>query len=77
MDVQRDLPAGELIIGINPPFGYLNKTAIEFVEHACCARPRLCAAHSPTLEALSAGFSEPSLDPLEPPPDPLSLPQIP
>ena len=34
------LPPGELVIGVNPPFGHENRKAIEFVEHARCAQPR-------------------------------------
>ena len=37
VDAERDLPAGELVIGLNPPFGHQNRIAIDFVEHALCA----------------------------------------
>ena len=36
----RCVEAGELVIGVNPPFGHLNQTAIEFVQHALCAQVR-------------------------------------
>ena len=39
VDAERDLPSGELVIGLNPPFGHQNRIAIDFVEHALCARP--------------------------------------
>ena len=34
------LPPGELVIGLNPPFGHQNREAIEFVEHALYAARR-------------------------------------
>eukprot|EP00964_Phaeocystis_antarctica_P068149 scaffold41290_cov71-Phaeocystis_antarctica.AAC.1 len=37
VDAERDLPSGELVIGLNPPFGHQNRIAIDFVEHALCA----------------------------------------
>ena len=37
VDAERDLPPGELVIGLNPPFGHQNRIAIDFVEHALCA----------------------------------------
>jgi len=48
VDVQKDLPPGELIVGLNPPFGFLNRMAIDFVNHACCARPRLLVLIMPS-----------------------------
>jgi len=51
-----ELPPGELVIGINPPFGFQNKAAIEFVEHALCSRPRLLALIFPTTNYRPAGY---------------------
>ena len=50
------LPAGELIIGLNPPFGHLNKEAIEFVKHAVCARPRLIVLIMPATNYNPEGY---------------------
>ena len=56
VDAERDLPPGELVIGLNPPFGHMNRTAIEFVEHALCARPRLIALIMPSTNYEPQGY---------------------
>ena len=56
VDAERDLPPGELVIGLNPPFGHMNRIAIEFVEHALCARPRLIALIMPSTNYEPQGY---------------------
>jgi len=51
-----ELPPGELIIGLNPPFGHNNKTAIEFVKHAVCMRPRLLVLIMPATNYMPEGY---------------------
>ena len=51
-----ELPAGELIIGLNPPFGHQNHEAIKFVEHAICARPRLIVLIMPATNYSPPGY---------------------
>ena len=74
---QADLPAGELVIGVNPPFGFQNKTAIEFVEHALCAQPRLLVLIMPLTNYHPRGYElilrdvHPGRLPPQPPPRPL------
>jgi hypothetical protein len=51
------LPAGELIIGLNPPFGHKNKEAIEFVAHAAeCFAPRLLVLIMPATNYHPPGY---------------------
>jgi len=52
-----ELPSGELVIGLNPPFGHQNKTAIEFVAHAVCARPRLLVLIMPATNYQPPGYT--------------------
>lgn len=52
-----ELPSGELVIGLNPPFGHQNKTAIEFVAHALCARPRLLVLIMPATNYQPPGYT--------------------
>ena len=56
VDAERDLPPGELVIGLNPPFGHQNRTAIDFVEHALCARPRLLVLIMPSTNYEPPGY---------------------
>jgi hypothetical protein len=56
VDAEHDLPAGELVIGINPPFGHQNKIAIDFVSHALCAKPRLLVLIFPTTNYRPDGY---------------------
>jgi len=56
VDAVTDLPAGELVIGVNPPFGFQNKQAIEFVEHALCAQPRLLVLIMPMTNYCPRGY---------------------
>lgn len=44
------------MIGLNPPFGYQNKTAIEFVQHALCAQPRLLVLIMPQTNYQPPGY---------------------
>jgi len=50
------LPPGELVIGLNPPFGHQNREAIEFVEHALCAKPRMIALIMPATNYAPRGY---------------------
>ena len=56
VDAERDLPPGELVIGLNPPFGHQNRIAIDFVEHALCARPRLIVLIMPSTNYEPPGY---------------------
>ena len=51
------LPQGELIIGLNPPFGHENKEAIKFVQHSLCARPRLLVLIMPATNYAPPGYT--------------------
>ena len=50
------LPQGELVIGLNPPFGHQNREAIEFVEHALCAKPRMLVLIMPMTNYTPNGY---------------------
>ena len=50
------LPPGELIIGLNPPFGSANRDAIAFVQHALCASPRLLVLIMPATNYSPPGY---------------------
>ena len=52
VDVAEHLPAGELVIGLNPPFGFRNGQALEFVEHSLCASPRMIVLIIPTTDGM-------------------------
>ena len=52
VDVAEHLPAGELVIGLNPPFGFRNGQALEFVEHSLCASPRMIVLIIPTTDRM-------------------------
>ena len=56
------LPLGELIVGLNPPFGYLNREAIEFVEHAVCAQPRIIVLIMPATNYAPKGYTLEHMD---------------
>ena len=51
------LPQGELVIGLNPPFGHENKEAIKFVQHSLCARPRLLVLIMPATNYAPPGYT--------------------
>ena len=51
-----EMPPGELVVGLNPPFGHLNKTAIDFVKHALCMRPRLLVLIMPATNYQPEGY---------------------
>jgi len=51
-----EMPPGELVVGLNPPFGHLNKTAIDFVKHALCMRPRLLVLVMPATNYQPEGY---------------------
>jgi hypothetical protein len=51
-----EMPPGELVVGLNPPFGHLNKTAIDFVKHALCMRPRLLVLVMPATNYRPEGY---------------------
>lgn len=41
------IPARNLIIGLNPPFGHMSKEAKKFVKHAVKFKPRILALITP------------------------------
>ena len=51
-----ELPPGELVIGLNPPFGHNNTEAIKFVTHALHCRPRLLVLIMPTTNWQPPGY---------------------
>jgi len=51
-----ELPAGELVIGLNPPFGHNNKTAIDFVRHSLCMKPRMLVLIMPATNYQPEGY---------------------
>ena len=51
-----ELPPGELVIGLNPPFGHKNSEAIRFVTHAVCCQPRLLVLIMPTTNYQPPGY---------------------
>jgi len=58
VQVDQDLPSSELVIGLTPPSGHQNKQAIEFIEHALCARPRMLVLIMPTTKYHPEGYDE-------------------
>ena len=56
------LPPGELVIGLNPPFGHQNREAHEFVQHALCARPRMLVLIMPATNYSPPGYTLEILD---------------
>ena len=56
------LPPGELVIGLNPPFGHNNREAIEFVQHSLCAQPRLLVLIMPATNFVPPGYTLEHMD---------------
>jgi len=52
----HSLPPGELVIGLNPPFGHNGREAQQFVEHALCARPRMLVLIMPATNYTPPGY---------------------